>query len=214
MAIFERKYCWSILLRLFHWMFALSIVVLVTTGFYINRPWTNTMVEGIVGFPMANMRYMHFIAGYVFASSVIIRIFLYIFGNAQERIGDCMPVTKRNLISLRKTLVTYSYIKNDHDDRLGHNPLAGMTYLFTFIMALVMILSGFFMLYPENMTWQGWGLMVFGSQQDARFLHHLCMWWFIIFMTIHLYLVIWNDCKECEGIISSIFTGAKYKHKS
>ena len=40
MATYAKHHCWSILLRLFHWMFALSIVFLVTTGFYINFPWT------------------------------------------------------------------------------------------------------------------------------------------------------------------------------
>ena len=65
--MYEKHYCWSILLRLFHWMFALSIIVLVVTGFYINGPWTNTMIEGSASLPMAWMRYMHFLAGYVFA---------------------------------------------------------------------------------------------------------------------------------------------------
>jgi len=65
--MYEKHYCWSILHRLFHWMFALSIVVLVVTGFYVNTPWTNTMLEYSQSWPMAWMRYMHFVAGYVFA---------------------------------------------------------------------------------------------------------------------------------------------------
>ena len=71
MATFQKQHCWSILLRLFHWMFALSIVTLVVTGLYINGPWTNTMIEGSPGFPMAWMRYTHFIAGYVFSGAII-----------------------------------------------------------------------------------------------------------------------------------------------
>ncbi|MBU1568907.1 MAG: cytochrome b/b6 domain-containing protein, partial [Proteobacteria bacterium] len=108
----------------------------------------------------------------------------------------------------------YSYISDKHDERLGHNILAGLAYLFTFIAALFMILSGFYMLYPEAPFWAKWGVMVFGSQQFARYLHHLLMWWFMIFAVIHLYLCVWNDVKEPEGLISSIFTGAKFKHKA
>ena len=97
MATYEKHHCWSILLRLFHWMFALSIVCLVTTGLYINTPWTNTLIEGSASFPMATMRYMHFVAGYVFLSAVLIRLFLYFFGNAQEKVWDVLPITKRNI---------------------------------------------------------------------------------------------------------------------
>jgi Ni/Fe-hydrogenase 1 B-type cytochrome subunit len=214
MATYEKHHCWSVLLRLFHWMFALSIVFLVVTGFYINNPWTNTMIEGSASFPMAIMRYIHFIAAYVLSSAVLIRLFLYIFGNAQERIWDILPITKRNLNNLKMTLLQYSYISDEHDERLGHNILAGLAYLFTFIAALLMIASGFYMLFPEIPLWEKLGLMLFGSQQYARFLHHLVMWWFMIFAVIHIYLCIWNDLKEPEGLISSIFTGAKFKHKA
>jgi Ni/Fe-hydrogenase 1 B-type cytochrome subunit len=214
MATYEKHHCWSVLLRLFHWMFALSIVFLVTTGLYINNPWTNTMLEGSVSFPMATMRYIHFIAAYTFSAAVLIRLFLYIFGNSQERIWDILPISGRNIKNLWMTLLQYSYISDKHDDRLGHNVLAGVSYLFTICAALFMIVSGFYMLYPEAPFWEGWGLMLFGSQQFARFLHHCIMWWFMIFAVIHIYLVIWNDNKEPEGLISSIFTGAKFKHKA
>ena len=214
MATFEKQQCWSILLRLFHWMFALSIVFLVTTGFYINNPWTNTMIEGSASFPMAYMRYIHYIAAYTFSSAVMIRLFLYFFGNAQERVWDILPFTKRNLNNLKMTLLQYSYISDKHDERLGHNILAGLTYLFTFCVAVTMIISGFFMLFPEVPFWEGWGLALFSSQQSARLLHHLLMWWFMIFAVIHVYLCIWNDATSPEGTISSIFTGVKFTHKS
>lgn len=213
MATYEKQYCWSVLLRLFHWMFALSIIMLVTTGFYINGPWTNTMIEGSASWPMATMRYMHFIAGYVFAAAVIIRTFLYIFGNAQERIWDILPITPRNIKNLFKTFLLYSYISDEHDPRLGHNVLAGLAYLITFVASLFMIVSGFYMLFPEAAAWEGWGLAIFGSQQWSRYVHHLLMWWFMIFAIIHIYLCVWNDVKEPEGLISSIFTGDKFIHK-
>ena len=213
MATYEKKLSWSILFRLFHWMYALSIVMLVTTGFYINGPWTNTMIEGSASFPMATMRFIHYIAAYVFAGALIIRTFLYIFGNKQERIWDILPVTPRNIKNLFGTVLRYAYITEEHEVRLGHNVLAGITYLFTFIIALLMIVSGFFMLFPEVSFWEGWGLAIFGSQQMARYIHHLLMWWFMMFAVIHVYLCIWNDVKEPEGVISSIFTGYKFMHK-
>jgi len=212
---YEKKHCWSVLLRLYHWAFALSIITLCVTGFYINDPWTNTLREGSASFPMAYMRFIHFVAGYVFTAAVLARIFLYIFGNKQERILEHLPVTPRNIKNLFSTLLLYSYIKDNHDpDRLGHNILAGMTYVITIIAALFQLVSGFYMLYPEIAIWEGYGLSIFGSQQWARYIHHLLMWWFMIFAFIHIYLVVWNDVQEPEGLISSIFTGKKFTHKA
>ena len=211
--LYEKKKCWSVLLRLYHWAFALSIVALVVTGFYINSPWTNTMQEGSMSWPMAWMRYIHFVAGYVFTAAVIARIFLYIFGNAQERITDALPITGRNIKNFWMTLLNYSYLSDDHYPRLGHNVLAGMTYVVTILAAIFQLVSGFYLLFPEVAAWESWGVTIFASQQNARFIHHLLMWWFMIFALIHVYLVIWNDLKEPEGLVSSIFTGDKFKEK-
>lgn len=202
---------WSLLLRLYHWMFAISIVGLVVTGFYINDPWTAGTLEGSGSAPVACMRYIHFVFGYTFASAILIRFYLLLFGNKQERIGDILPVTKRNIKNLISTLALYTYISNKHDERPGHNVVAGLVYLLTFLVAIFQIISGFYMLFPETVFWQKAGLMFFGPQQDARFFHHFLMWYFIVFVLVHVYLTIWNDLNSPDGIISSIFTGKKFK---
>jgi len=207
---YERHYAWSILLRLFHWSFALSIVALVTTGFYIHYPWTNTFLEGGTAFPVATMRYIHFVAGFVFTGAILARLYLLLFGNKQERFWDFLPVTPKNIGNLFHTVKFYLYFTEDHTPRLGHNVLAGIFYLVTFLLALLQLVGGFYLLYPESATWQKWGLLLLGPQQQARFYHYLIMWYFIIFAAIHLYIVVWNDIKSKEGLISSIFNGRKY----
>ena len=211
---YEIKNVWSVLLRLFHWSLVLSIITLVVTGLYVNTPWTNTTLEGSVAFPMASIRYLHFLAGYLFTAAIIVRLFLYIFGNRQERIWDVLPVTPRNIKSLVTTLGFYSYISDTHDPRLGHNPLAGMTYILTIIAAIFQIGSGFYMLFPESSFWQSVGNTLFQSQQQGRFIHHLLMWYFILFAFVHVYIVIWNDLRSPEGLISSMFSGRKFKQKN
>ncbi|MGL1930716.1 MAG: Ni/Fe-hydrogenase, b-type cytochrome subunit [Desulfotalea sp.] len=213
MATYEKHHCWSLLIRLWHWTFAFSIVFLVVTGFYINNPWTNTVMEGSASWPMAYMRFIHFVAGFAFSCTVVIRAYLYIFGNAQERVGDILPVTKRNLNNFFRTLLLYCYISDKHDERLGHNILAGLSYLFTFIVAVAMVVTGFYLLFPEVSWIASTGNAIFQTQQIARFIHHILMWWFMIFVIIHLYLCVWNDIRFPEGLISSIFTGVKFGHK-
>ncbi len=111
------------------------------------------------------------------------------------------------------TILNYLYVSDEHDARLGHNIIAGSSYLLTVFLAIIMIISGFFMLFPETPFWEKCGLAIFGSQQNARFIHHVCMWWFMIFPIIHLYFCLWNDIKSPEGLISSIFNGVKITHK-
>ena len=207
---YTRHPAWSILLRLFHWCFALSIVTLVTTGLYIHFPWTNTMIEGTSTFPVATMRYIHFIAAFVFTGALLARLYLLLFGNRQERFWDFLPITGRNIKNIGSTLKYYLYLEDHEDHRLGHNALAGIVYFVTFIVACLQIISGFYMLYPESATWQTWGLKLFGTQQQGRFLHYLFMWYFLLFAATHVYIVIWNDIRSKEGLISSIFNGTKY----
>ena len=104
---YEKKKAWSILLRLYHWAFALSIVALCITGFYIHDPWTNTVAEGSQSFVMTWMRFIHFVAGYVFTGAMLARIFLYIFGNKWERLPEQLPVTPRNIKNFFNTLLRY-----------------------------------------------------------------------------------------------------------
>ncbi|MFZ5764855.1 MAG: Ni/Fe-hydrogenase, b-type cytochrome subunit [Thermodesulfobacteriota bacterium] len=208
---YEKKYVWSVLFRLCHWGFALSIVFLAVTGWYIHDPWTNTMVEGNGRFPMAEIRQIHFIAGFVFTASVLVRLFLYLFGNSQERLVGPLPVTRANIKNFFSTLGFYGYVTDEHEERLGHNALAGLVYLFTWLVALLQLISGFYLLYPENTAWQDWGLAMFGTQQQGRFVHYLIMWYFLLFTVTHLYMLAWNDLKSPEGLISSIVNGYKFK---
>jgi Ni/Fe-hydrogenase 1 B-type cytochrome subunit len=210
--IYEKHYVWSILLRLYHWSLAGSVVTLAITGFYINSPWSQTTLEGTGLYPMLFMRNIHGLAGYLFTAAILTRIFLLLFGNRQERIGDMLPITLRNIRNTSATFYSYTYISDDHDeDRLGHNIIAGMTYLLTFVVALFQIASGFYLRMPESGFWQKWGVTLFGTQQHARYIHHCLMWYFLIFVLIHIYLAIWNDLKHPDGIISSIFTGNKFR---
>jgi Ni/Fe-hydrogenase 1 B-type cytochrome subunit len=207
---YQRHYAWSILLRLYHWSFALSIVVLAVTGFYVNFPWTTTYVEGLGTFPVATMRYIHFIAGFVFTGAVLARFYLLFFGNKQERFWDFLPVNRENTRNMAHTAKFYLYITDEHSPRLGHNVLAGIIYIITLLLAILQIAGGFYLLYPESAFWSKWGFILLGPQQQARFVHHLIMWYFIIFAALHLYIVIWNDIVSKEGLISSIFNGSKY----
>ncbi len=205
---------WSLPLRLFHWALVISIVLLAITGFFINNPWPDPILAPASSMPMATMRYLHLITGYVFTAAILIRIYLLFGGNRYEQGRDFLPVSRDNINNLLTTLSFYLYCSkkwgSKRRDRHGHNVLAGSAYLITIIIAIIQIISGFYLLYPESIFWQNTGISLFGSQQSARFLHHVLMWYFIIFPLFHIYIIIWNELKLPHGMLASIFTGKKH----
>jgi Ni/Fe-hydrogenase 1 B-type cytochrome subunit len=212
-TVYEKQRAWGVLLRLFHWAFALSIVTLVISGSYVHEPWVDSYIEGRASFPMAFARYVHFVAGFVLISALITRFYLWFFGNRQERILDSLPVTPRNIKNLFKTIIYYLYLTDRNDERLGHNALSMLFYVILFFLGVAQALSGLYLLFPENTTFSSMGLQFFGPQQKARLIHYLTMWAFMLFALVHIYIVIWNDIWAPEGLISSIFNGDKFKPK-
>ncbi len=214
---YERVYVWSILLRFYHWLFAFSILALIITGLYIGWPFTNTWNEASSQFTMANMRWIHFIFGYLFTVAVIIRVYLYFFGNKYEKLWNMLPITPEQGKIAMQSQLWYAYISDYHPHIEGHNPGAGGGYLLTIILAIFQFITGFYLLYGDPSWAPAWvkpfwnlGDMIFGTQQFARFIHHILNWYFFIFAMIHIYMVAMNDIRNPEGLISSIFTGYKF----
>ena len=207
---YENYQVWSVPLRLFHWIFSLAIVLLVVTGFYIADPWTGTMQEDTGAFPMQAMRNIHFIAAFFLTAVFLVRIWLLFFGNRHERLMDFAPFTKANIKNLWNMIACYLYLTDKKEKRKGHNALAGAAYLTLLLVTVFQVISGFYLLYPESGFWQGAGGLLFGTQQTARFVHHILMWIYILYTLFHLYTAIWSDIKYPGGIISAIFTGNKF----
>jgi Ni/Fe-hydrogenase 1 B-type cytochrome subunit len=93
---------------------------------------------------------------------------------------------------------------------VGHTVLAGVMYTIIFFSALIMILTGLYLLYPDVSIIKKLGDFFFGTVQMARFIHYLFHWIFSFFVLVHLYIAIWNDFKAPEAIISGAFSGSKF----
>ncbi len=207
---YERKLAWSWLLRLYHWVMVLSVLVLALTGLYIHHPITSSLTGG-GHFPMADIRYIHFITAFLFSGAIIARIYLALFGNRQESLCSLVRHLPEYIADGWLALRGYLYLEKFQHKGLGHNGLATITYCLTVSLAILQIISGFYMLFPESSFWQSWGLAIFGPQQSARYVHHLIMWYFAIFAMVHVYIIIWNEIKQPEGMLSSMLGGYKFK---
>jgi Ni/Fe-hydrogenase 1 B-type cytochrome subunit len=97
---------------------------------------------------------------------------------------------------------------------VGHNALAGFSYFFLFVLIILMFITGFG-LYADITTWWlpksfRWVQDLFGGDHMVREVHHICMWFFLVFIVIHLYLVLYHDQFEARGETSSMMSGYKF----
>jgi len=72
---------WSVAIRINHWAMALSIFVLIVTGFYIADPFTISSGETVDKFFMGNMRFVHLLFGVSLVFIFIWRIYLAFFSS-------------------------------------------------------------------------------------------------------------------------------------
>ena len=210
-TLYKRVFVWSGLLRLFHWTFAISTVILIFTGTYIHYPpITTKWAEFKPQYLMATLRYWHFAAGFCFISAIFLRIYLLFFGNKYERLTDFIPISRKNWKSLYQSLKFYLYLTREHEWRMGHTVLAGTIYFILFLCAIVMGLTGVYLLYPEVDFVSHVGGLLFGTPQTARFVHYLLNWAFLFFIMVHFYIAVWNDFEAPEAIISGAVSGSKF----
>jgi len=206
---------WGGPLRFTHWIAFLTITVLVVTGFFIGRPYFLT-TGGPPQYLMGYIRLAHFIAAGLLVAAGLIRIYWLFAGNQFERLPALFPIRARDWVNLWKQVKFYLMIEDDHGIHyIGHNPLQQLSYTFTYLVAAVMVVTGFAMFGQANPGGFWYGLteplvLAVGGIQIIRLTHHLCTWWFIIFPIMHIYLVLRKDITEHGGGLSGIFSGGHY----
>lgn len=212
-------YLWGWPIRTMHWAAALSIVVLVVTGFYIGQPYFMTGGEASSHFLMGWMRFLHFVAAGVFVATAIIRVYWLFAGNQFERWRALFPVRRRDWVHLYKMVKFYLLIRPEQAPHyLGHNPLQQFSYTAMYGVALVQVVTGFAM-YGQSRpggfwyTLFGWVVPLLGGIQVVHFVHHVFTWAFLIFIPIHIYLALRADLLERTGTISSIVSGGRFVRK-
>ena len=209
-------YLWQWPIRAMHWAAAVSIVVLVVTGFYIGRPYFVTSGEASAHFLMGWMRFLHFAAAAVFVATAIVRLYWLFAGNKFERWRALFPVWRKDWVNLYKQVKFYLMIQPEKAPRyLGHNPLQQFSYTAIYAVALVQVVTGFAM-YGQSRpggfwyTLFGWVVPLLGGIQIVHFVHHVMTWLFITFIPIHIYLALRADVLERTGTISSIVSGGRF----
>ncbi len=213
-----RVYVWELPVRLFHWVNAFCIMVLIATGFFIGRPVASPTLPGdaYYSFFMGWIRYIHFFAAFLFTFNLLARWYWVFAGNKHSTSN---PLRHEFLIGVVETVKSYLFLKNKKRHYIGHNPLAQLAYWFFIgVGSIVMIFTGFYMYFePQPESFWGklfsWVPNIFGNSFLIRSWHHITMWGFIIFIFVHIYMSWREDYLARNGTMSSIFTGYKNETK-
>lgn len=209
----KRIYVWQVPIRLFHWINAICVFILFSTGLYIGDPIVGVQGEAAVKFFMGNIRYWHFVIAMVFTANMLFRIYWIFVGNQYSKMRFWQRDFWQNFVG---TLKYYAFINKKHPFRIGHNSLAQLFYLvFVGIIGIIMIVTGMAMRAGEApqgiLSWFfGWVIPAMGGEYNVRILHHLLAWGFAFFLIGHLYMVFRQDILEKDGTVTSIINGYKF----
>ena len=211
-------YVWEAPVRLWHWLMALAMAVLMVTGYFIGSPLPSVSGEAIDSYLMGYIRFAHFAAAYVFALSFLFRVYWAIVGNQHAREIFLVPVYMLSPTWWRgffRVLGHYLFIRPKNDWHLGHNQLAMAAMFGMYVLGTVFMIVTGFALYGEGTgmgTWQyslfsSWVIPLFGQSQDVHTWHHFGMWYLIWFTMVHLYFVIREDITSGLTVVSSMISG-------
>lgn len=211
-------YVWEAPVRLWHWVMMLAMFVLIGTGFLIGVPPPAVGGEATFNFWFGYIRFLHFAAGYVFATMFVLRVYWALVGNKFAREIFVVPfsmLTAKFWSGLIHQALYYLFVYKDSRGYQGHNPLAAAAMFFMYLLGAVWIILSGFALYGEGAGMASWQFRFFtswlqplvGDSQALHTYHRLGMWYLILFSIVHMYMVIREDVFSKETVISTMING-------
>ncbi len=212
----RRVYVWELPVRLFHWVNAVCIVLLVATGILISRPLNlGNVSEASFSYWFGTVRFIHFATAYVFFFNFVFRVYWGFVGNEYANWRAFLPFRKsqrHEIVDVLKVDILLG--EGEVEGSAGHNSLAGLTYFVMFLVFLFQCATGFGLYAAMSDAWFpglfAWVVPLMGGDFATRQWHHMMMWFFIVFTLIHVYLVFYHDYVEGRGVLSSMAGGWKF----
>jgi Ni/Fe-hydrogenase 1 B-type cytochrome subunit len=213
-------YVYELPVRIWHWVMALAITLLVATGLLIANPiWPLQMGQPYHHFWMGDIRFVHFVSAYVLTLAMLVRVYWALVGNRYAR-EIFMPQfwSRPWRHEFLKTIRWYLLIERETSKESGHNPLAQTAmFAMSLLGVLVEIITGF-ALYGEGSGYGSWSYELFtrwvvplvGDSQRLRTWHVLGMWYLILFVIVHVYMTIREDIMSRQTMMSTMVNGWRY----
>lgn len=172
-------------LRLCHWLNALAMLIMVTSGWriYNASPLFNFSFpnELTLGGWLGGALQWHFAGMWLFGINGVIYLLINIFSGRLKR--KFWPLSPRELIS---DFISALRGKLTHNDLNHYNTVQKMAYLFVMIDGIILVCSGF-------VVWKSvqFPLLreLLGGYESARLIHFFAMSGMVGFIVIHLIMV-------------------------
>lgn len=181
----------SAVVRMLHWLNAVSVVVLTLTGFYIHWP----LQFGIFS-DMDTARKLHFIFMYIVSFSILWRVYYsWLSGDYKDIMFRAEDI--RGFPALAKY---YTFLSRKLPDFGKYNPGQKMTYTGWAFLMVFQAISGFILYWPTAL---GGTAALLGGLMVVRMVHYLVTWIFVATVGLHVYLSFLGGVT----VLKSIFTG-------
>lgn len=182
----------SVWIRVFHWINMIAITMLILTGFYIHAPQSFRLFA-----TMTTARTIHFCMAYLLIFGVVGRMYYMIVAHdVKNIIYEPVKDTKK----LPSMIKYYLFMADDHPYYGKYNPGQKGMYTGVFVMAILMIITGFILYKPLVFGFAaGW----LGGFLVVRIIHYVITWILVLCILAHVYL----DIAEGIPILKSMFTG-------
>jgi Ni/Fe-hydrogenase 1 B-type cytochrome subunit len=211
---FSAGYRWQ------HWIRAISIFVLIATGFYIANPYVtyaNVSVDP-TRFTQGYFRELHIIFGFAMIGAVLYKTFYFFF----FREGKYERASLKDAFNIKVALqqVGYYLLISKHPHTKGvYNSLQFWAYFALYLFFYGIIITGL-ALYAE-VYHNGMGAFFypfakavetfFGGLAYVRLWHHIFMWLIILIVFVHIYMAVFNAVFNKNGSMDAVFSGMKWE---
>ncbi len=209
-----RVYVWDLPVRITHWLIALSILVLAITGYYIGNPFIIAPDPATQEYVMGTVRAIHSFTAIAFTLSALSRVLWMFMGNHYARWHQLFPVDRKRRRQLLPWLKFYLFARPETPNFVGHNPLAGVSYLVVYLLCLMAAITGYALFGMSSDLWlmEGFAklLPLLGGPQTARWIHHVIMWLLILFIVHHIACAVLVARVSQNAAIDSMFSGFRF----
>ncbi len=192
----EKIYLYTRFERLWHWLQAIMIFMLIITGFEVHGVFT------LFGFQQAVELHNFFGISWIILI-VFIGFWLLTTGVWKQYI----PTTKK-LIAVAKYYMAGIFKGEDHpvhkSEDAKHNPLQRLTYMGLAATLLPFQMATGFLYWTYN-DWHEWGLSGFLDIGILAMIHMICAFVLISFVFVHIYMT--TTGHSLTSHITAMFTG-------
>ncbi len=189
-----------------------AVTVLTWTGLYMNHPFL--IFPGPRSWTMGTVRFIHELAGFELIGALIVRFYWFFAGNHWARWRQFLPLTRRRWNSLKAMVRYYSFQQRKPFEQIGHNTLAGLTYIVVYFLIACECITGLVLFAtvegsPTLRFFVGWIPRVIDIQW-IRMIHFLFMFFLMAFFIHHVYSAVLVAMTERNGEMESVFSGYKF----